>query len=74
MDKPEKNDNNCDLDLNQIWRNSSRLSTPALTLTVNHNDRLYYPKVTEYAIYEVQRPLLVKCFFYPDHESQSGFK
>lgn len=67
-------DNDCNLDLDQIWRNSSRLSTPALTLTVNHDDRLYFPKVAECATYEVQRPLLVECFFHPDHESQSGFK
>lgn len=41
---------------------------------MNHDDRLYFPNVAERAKYEVQRPLLVECFFHPDHESQSGFK
>ncbi|CRL25426.1 unnamed protein product [Penicillium camemberti] len=61
--------NDCDLDLDEIWRDSSSLSTPALTLTVNYDDRLYFLNVAERAKYEVQQPLLVECFFYPDHES-----
>ncbi|CAI7613186.1 unnamed protein product [Penicillium viridicatum] len=67
-------DNDFDLDLDEIWRHSSRLSTPAPTLAVNHDDRLDFPNAAERATYEAQRPLLVECLFHPDHESQSGFE
>ena len=68
-------DNDFDLDLHAIWRESSCIPAPPPCLCADHEDiGLDFPNGLKSVAHEGQGSPLVECFFHPNNDNQSGFK
>jgi hypothetical protein len=68
-------DNDFDLNIHEIRRESYSIPASAPSLSANNDDvRLDFPIGAESGEPEVQGPLSVECFFHSNYEDQSGFK
>ncbi|KAI3286517.1 hypothetical protein DTO002I6_8188 [Penicillium roqueforti] len=68
-------DNDFDLSIHEIRRESSPISAKVPALSADNEDvGLHFHKVADSGAYEAQGPLSVECFFHSNYEDQSGFK
>jgi hypothetical protein len=68
-------DNNFDLNIHEIRRESSPIPAPAPSLSECGDDAgPDFPNLADPGTHEAQVPLSVECFFHCNHEDHSGFR